>query len=82
MKKMFLTLKRSWTVSEVDELGHQVPHTIPIGRHAIERIESPLGEKGVKWLVLKDTKIGAKEEFWRQWESFKWGDYQVVIEEQ
>ena len=80
-KTMFMILNRAWTVSEVDEEGVERNYTIPMGRHAIERIKSPLGELGVWWLVLRGTKKGAKEEFWRGWESFDWGDHQVVIEE-
>lgn len=80
-KTMFMTLKRAWTVFEVDEEGIKRNYTIPIGRHAIERIKSPLGESGVWWLVLKGTKKGNKEEWWRQWGSFDEGDHQVVIEE-
>jgi len=83
MKRMFLILKRAWTVDEIDANGCPGTYTIPIGRHEVERIESPIGEKDTPWLVLKgrETKIGKAEEFWRQWKEFKWGDYQVVIEE-
>lgn len=33
------------------------------------------------WLVLKGTKLGAAEGFWRQWIGREYDDFEVVIEE-
>ena len=52
---------------------------IPIGRHEMERIPSPHG-LDCNWLVLKGTKIGGAEGFWRQWQNYD-DDFEIVIEE-
>lgn len=36
------------------------------GEHEVERIEHPFGLKNDPWLVLKGTKTGAPEGYWRR----------------
>ena len=73
---MFMTLKRSRSAFDGSQKGKTV--TIPEGRHEIEGVGNPFGDK-TKWLVLKGTLIGGAEDFWRVCQREGWGD--VIIEE-
>ena len=85
---MYITLKRDWKV--IDASGESPVDTIvPPGRHEVERIESPLKGRDTSqlpWLVLKGTKIGGAERFWRNHVDHKPTNHQdmtfeIVIEE-
>lgn len=80
---MFMTLKREWEclqlVSLDEDQWETIPAKIPAGRHEVERIVNPV-HVNVYWLVLKGTRIGGCEGFWRQWSHPKHGDLQVIIE--
>jgi hypothetical protein len=85
---MFATLKKDWEFIDGETGGKVV---IPPGRHEIERIPSPSGYQ-YDWLVLKGTKTGAAEEFWRSWTNWIksdspgssnpfWDEFEIIIEE-
>lgn len=77
---MNLVLKTGW-----DAIDGSSPNKskviITAGRHEVERIQNPFGHEDAPWLVLKGTKIGATEGFWRQWKGSEWNEYEVVIED-
>ena len=75
---MTMTLKKEWQVADASQPSY-VPANIPAGTHEVERVPNPYGNEG-DWLVLKGTKIGAKEEFWRKHSAFAWDEHQVTIE--
>lgn len=79
---MFMTLKRQWEALDGSkERSDPMRKTsIPAGRHEIERIPCPQLNVTANWFVLKGTKIGGAEAFWRQWEG-ETDDMQVIIEE-
>ena len=78
---MYLVLKRDWDALDGDSDDRNNHVVIPIGRHEVERIENPHGYTA-PWLVLKGTKIGGTEGFWRQFEDCDDNDdCKVVIEE-
>jgi len=64
---MYLFLKESIRANDGTQLVGKNPKrvTIPVGRFKMERVPNPLGFKA-PWLVIKGTKIGAAEVFFRQ----------------
>jgi len=75
---MHLTLHMSWlAVDASTPTGETV--RISSGTHEVERIKNPIVPDGEPWIVLKGTKIGASETFWRQWTQDEWGDFQVGL---
>ncbi|MBI4779068.1 hypothetical protein HY797_01280 [Candidatus Falkowbacteria bacterium] len=86
---MFATLKKDWKFIDGETMGTVV---VPSGRHEIERIPSPSGYP-CDWLVLKGTKIGSVEAFWRDWvkgddnsnpgsSNPGWDEFEIIIEEE
>lgn len=76
---MFLTLSIPWQFIDAD---HGFPHTrlVPPGRYEVERITNPFGYTAEPWIVLKDTKIGGSESFWRWMAEKQWGDFQLHLD--
>lgn len=79
---MYMTLKRKWEAFDGSKERSDPTRktSIPAGRHEIERIPCPYPDTKANWLVLKGTKIGGSEGWWRQWEG-ETDDMQVIIEE-
>ena len=65
-----MTVKREWELIDAGDGDRKraAEHTLPPGTHNMERIRNPLGYDGC-WLVLKGTRLGASEGFWRQFSS-------------
>jgi len=80
MKKLFLVLRRSWEALTADDQGQTTKTIIPACRHEVERIPNPACHGGF-WLVLKGTKTGGGERYWRQWEDYD-DEWRVTIEEE
>lgn len=77
---MFMTLHRDWEALDASDPNNLQKTIIPEGRHEVELIPYP----GVKkfqcnWIVLKNSKIGASEKSWRQWECYL-DEFKVIIE--
>ena len=64
---MTLILSRAFDVLECSELRllRQPNITVLAGRHEVERIPNPYPRGETDFIVLKGTKIGAAEQFWR-----------------
>lgn len=73
-----MILKRTWTVPVGSKKGET--KKIHPGKHEIERIANPRGEKE-PWLVLKNTTIGHEESYWHQWKGDHLGHWEVNIKE-
>ena len=79
-RKMFLILKREWEALDASGEKRSSSPVSP-GRHEVEIIKSPYGGPD-NWLVLKGTKIGGPEKYWRGWKGKDWGKFEVIIEEE
>lgn len=76
---MQLTLNMSWLA--IDASKPNTPSVrIPAGKHAVERIPNPFIPDGEPWLVLRGTKIGASEAYWKSWLDDEWGDFSVDLD--
>ena len=62
---MFITLTSNLKGFDGSKQGFPYS-TIPAGRHAVERIHTPVPGQTGNWLVLKGTKIGHREKALRQ----------------
>lgn len=91
---MFATTKRIWELIDASS-GKPVAYKLPAGRHELERVPCPLGHN-CNWLVLKGTKIGMSENFWKDWKNgtiadvpghpnfgkpIDWGEFEIIIDE-
>jgi len=91
-----LVLKREWTLTDLNN-DQAAATKIGPGRFEVERIPNPFGHQNADWLVLKGTKIGCAETYWRDWSPgqtldnpghanhdkvIDWKDFEVVIEEE
>ncbi len=63
---MFITLRMKWIVID-GSTSNMRSVALPPGQYAIERIDNPYGFTNSPWLVLRGTKVGANEEYWRGW---------------
>jgi len=56
--------------------------SVPVspGNYELERVLDPLMGGKDPWLVIKGTKIGFSEGWWRSHSHPSWGNQQIVIE--
>lgn len=85
---MFITLKRSWDFflipdKNVTDGVHRryIPTNVWPGRYEVERINNPYGYDNSPWLIIKNTKVGLSEKALRLWAGSRWGDLEVVVED-
>ncbi len=76
---MQLLLKRQWEVLDASSGKAQLAFVGP-GIFEVERIPNPCGYEAY-WLVLKGTKIGATEGFWRDWQGSVWNEFEILVKE-
>lgn len=55
--------------------------TILAGTHEVERIPNPCSVNGIPWIVMRGTKIGMPEDYWRRWKGTRWAHFQVELRE-
>lgn len=80
MSAIVLTLHIPWKM--VDAGSTMLDSvTIPSGRYAAERINNPLHASGTPWLVIKGTKIGANECFFRRMDEKNFDSFRISVEE-
>lgn len=82
-KTMFIILKRDWVVLDMtrtDPPPFLRPYfTILVGRYEVARIEPPI-PKADWFIVLKGTKYGCAEIYWRMFAGEEHGIDQVILE--
>lgn len=92
---MIAITKKAWDILDATNPLDVKTYNLPPGKYKLQRIKCPIGHN-CHWLVLKDTKIGASEGWWRQWKNgdladnpahsnygkpINWGKFEIVIEE-
>ncbi len=73
---LVMVTKRDFTVQNADTGGEAM---IFAGTHAVERIPNPRSTNGISWIVMKGTRIGMPEDYWRRWKGEHWAHFQVEI---
>ncbi len=76
---MSLNLEIPWQCIDAST-GVPRTHTLLPGKYEVERIPNPFGYTTQPWIVLKGTKIGGSESFWRYMAKRSWGAFRISLD--